>query len=509
MSAQAASLQERLAPRKRSISLTARVSALFVLASILPLIIIVISNLLLSRPTIINAAYDTMRRDAQSRVQSIDIFLGQRLQEVVPVSHYADIQQLLLGDTTLSQNVFNELTASYALNNNYENWSVFTARGALAQAYPAAPLQYGSAYIPSSIIQQLSQIGKPIISDVFYDSVKGLPSINLYAPVFTDDQKTFLGTVRATLNISYIWDVVNSEVDTNVPGSYAFILDHNGVRIAYTGTTLLNRPVELFKAIAPFDVKTAQQVKDQGLYGAEVTTVGVLNDNALKQMQSDPNAPTTFEMTPADQNQPYEVARVGSFMVPWTYYLLSPVNIVTASINQQVANVSLIALVVFIVAALIGLVVGWRITQPILSSVFSLRNSSRTLKALATKEHLTAQEQKWMVESSEVGLRSVQYYTRATNVAARKLHEVGAELIKNWQHLDDQTVKTGLNEMVSAARYIETAAARQEESSKSLATAIRVTTQVTEQLASGATSAREASLQLEQVVEQLRSVVGR
>jgi len=42
-----------------------------------------------------------------------------------------------------------------------------------------------------------------------------------------------------------------------------------------------------------------------------------------------------------------------------------------------------------------------------------------------------------------------------------------------------------------------------------LATAIKVTTQVNEQLADGAISASDAASQLEQVVNELRQVVGR
>jgi methyl-accepting chemotaxis protein len=59
------------------------------------------------------------------------------------------------------------------------------------------------------------------------------------------------------------------------------------------------------------------------------------------------------------------------------------------------------------------------------------------------------------------------------------------------------------------ARYIEKAADYQQKSCKTLATAIRVTSQVTEQLILGANSATESSEQLDQVVEQLREVVGR
>jgi methyl-accepting chemotaxis protein len=49
----------------------------------------------------------------------------------------------------------------------------------------------------------------------------------------------------------------------------------------------------------------------------------------------------------------------------------------------------------------------------------------------------------------------------------------------------------------------------QDSSNQKLSTAIKVTEQVTEQLAAGATAATATAEQLEQVVNQLRQVVGK
>ena len=65
-----------------------------------------------------------------------------------------------------------------------------------------------------------------------------------------------------------------------------------------------------------------------------------------------------------------------------------------------------------------------------------------------------------------------------------------------------------LNEILGAAQYIEKVSAHQDKSNQSLGTAIRIATQVTDQLIAGATSASEASSQLQEVIRQLRQVVG-
>jgi small-conductance mechanosensitive channel len=63
--------------------------------------------------------------------------------------------------------------------------------------------------------------------------------------------------------------------------------------------------------------------------------------------------------------------------------------------------------------------------------------------------------------------------------------------------------------MIQAAQYLEKAAHYQTASNQKLATAIKVTTQVNEQLASDSISTSDAASQLEQVVSELRKVVGR
>ena len=82
------------------------------------------------------------------------------------------------------------------------------------------------------------------------------------------------------------------------------------------------------------------------------------------------------------------------------------------------------------------------------------------------------------------------------------------DLIQNLDHLDRLQTKQRLNEILQAGRYIEQASARELQSNESLSTGIRVTTQVTDQLVSGAKSANEAAAQLEEVIGQLRQVVG-
>lgn len=185
------------------------------------------------------------------------------------------------------------------------------------------------------------------------------------------------------------------------------------------------------------------------------------------------------------------------------------IDTVTAVANQQLLITSLIALSVLVLAALLGVGVGRRITQPILRSVEHLRSNSQALNILATRQQSAASEQSWVVDSSQVGLKSVQYYTEATTIAAHRLSEMSTQLAQRWNQLDEPSTKQALEHIATLARYIEKAAHLQNNSNQKLATAIKVTNQVNEQISTGAASASDAASQLEHVVKQLRQVVGK
>ena len=214
-------------------------------------------------------------------------------------------------------------------------------------------------------------------------------------------------------------------------------------------------------------------------------------------------------MTPAGQNGSFQVAQHAITTIPWTYFVLSPVSTVTAVANQQLLTTSIIAFAVLLLAALIGLSMGRFITRPILAAVERLRNNSSTLKTLSTRQESAATEQSWVIDSSQVGLQSVQYYTNATRVAARHLNQASLDLAQNWDQYDLQSTRRILGEMINASAYIEKAVHLQTASSQKLATAIKVNTQVNEQLTEGASGTNASAAELAQVVEDLRQVVGR
>ncbi|MGI9059377.1 MAG: hypothetical protein ACR2H5_12430 [Ktedonobacteraceae bacterium] len=489
--------------RSQRLSLSVRVSFMLMFAAILPLIIIVATSELLSRPALISQANLAMASDASSRTKLIEAYFTERLLDTATLSQVPSLQTFMAappGNKDLATHAIYALAAGRYRDNHYTIWSLFDMHGNLRLYYPAAPQAHGQYLVPPPYLQSVTA-GKSLVSAVYFDPKTQKASVDIYAPVINTASNSMLGFVRATLTIDYIWDIVNGD-HVNGSGSYAFILDQNGVRIADPNAS------RRFTAISNLPSQTQQFIASEARYGSK-TAVPVLKDTTLANVQSSHQSTSTMQMTPTGQSESFQVTRQTISTVPWTYYVLSPVSTVTAIANQQRLIIVGIALGVLILAAIVGVGIGRRITGPILKSVEYLRGNSQSLNTLASKQQSAAAEQKWVVDSSQIGLQSVQYYTDATLVAAHQLGEIGSELSQHWHQLDAQTAKGALEQMIKTAQYIESAAQYQSSSNQKLSTAIKVTTQVTEQLVTGATSATDAATQLEQVVNQLRDVVGK
>lgn len=499
---------EMIQRRGRRLSLSVRVSALLMLAAILPLIITVAGSEFFARPALTNQASAAMETDARTRVQLIDNYLGERVLDAETLGQVPTVQSFLaLPPAQETQDSINHalyaLAAGMYRDKRYTTWALFDPQGHTRLYFPttSVPQPHGQYLVPPEDLKAVDA-GQTFISAVYYNPATRKASIDIYSPIVTPAGNQLLGFIRASLNIDYVWNVVSGDLGANGAGSYAFLLDENGVRIADTDTA------RLFHAVSPLPSTTQQQIESEALYG-NTGRVPVLADSALAHMRKSGSANTTFQMTPTGQNGVYEAARRTLSAVPWSYYVLSPLSTVTAAANQQLIFTCLVALMILLLAAGFGLIIGQRISNPIMYSVDYLRSNTEALNALATKQQGAANEQTWVVDSSQVGLESVQYYTEATRVAAQRLTQIGTELAQHWHQLDAQTAKQALAQMIAAGQYIERATRLQESSNQKLSTAIQVTEQVTEQLAAGATAATDAAEQLEQVVNQLRHVVGK
>jgi len=194
--------------------------------------------------------------------------------------------------------------------------------------------------------------------------------------------------------------------------------------------------------------------------------------------------------------------------VSWTYFVLSPLSTVTAVADEQVRLSLLSAGVIAVLAILIGLLLGRNTARPVQAATEELQGAAGALKALATRQQSSAGEQQWVVDACKTGLDSVRYLADAMNQAARRIIDASNWFGEYWDRLTEEQARRTVQHLQELARYIDEAAHRQNVSSERLGKAITVTTQVSDQLVAGATAAKRSADQLDEVVGNLRHVVG-
>lgn len=490
---------------RKTLPLSIRISLWLIAVSILPLLLTLVISESQSRSTLISQASRTMEIDAQTHAQFIDSYFTEKLLILKSLDYTPLVQQFLLdpGNQQIVPTILqNGLAIQRLVDPDVTIVTFFDPGGRILlyySLYGLKPQAHGKYMIPPEDAQQIAK-GQQFVSGVYYDPTTHQSTVDLYTPVYSTTLKRLLGVVRDTLDIHSVWQIVNSEQGANGAGSYAFILDQNGVRIVDPD------PNTLFTSIAPLNATIQQAIKAENRYGKN-SAIPLLADANLGSIQSQPKPPVTFQEVPAGKNELFQVTRRPLSSVPWTYFVLTPVNEVIAVANQQLLIIVLIASAILLPVAIIGWIVGNRISSPILRSVKSLVKNSYVLNQLSGREKNAASEQVWIVEASKTGLKSQQYYTDASKIAARRLNELGRGLLE-WGDVDRQTTLHIVKQMVNIGLYFEKAIAYQEEANNKVAVAVKVTDEVAEQLASGAQSTSEAANELDGIVNQLRQIVG-
>lgn len=511
-------------PPRRRLPLAFRISLLLMLAAVLPLLITVVFSEFKTRPDLIDQANTTMTADARTGSQRIDAYLKERLLDAETLVQVPTVQAFMpLTPTNPPTPAFLDAAqhATYALaagkirDPNYVVWWLFYPNGTPSLSYPpnTQPHHYGQALVPQEQLQEIQtantgkQAGHAFFSPVYYDPTTQKTFMDIYSPIYQDGKpnEAFLGFMRASLNLDDIVSIVKNDHGFNNSGG-SFILDQNGIRIADSDSDQANP----FTAVAALHPDVQHLITTENWYGPN-SAVTVQQNNALYNVvQSSARENTLIsDFTRNGKIDNYQGVSDKTLVVPWTYVVISPSAAITQTADKQLWTTIAVAAIVAVLAAIIGLWISGLITRPIMRSVDQLRENSESLNVLAKKQQSASSEQLWVVDSIQVGLQSLQYYTDATRIAAHKLGEVGMELERNWRRQNIETIKQGLQQVITAANYIEKATHYQGDSSQKLSTAIKVTTQVNEQLADGAISATEAASQLEQVVNDLRSVTGK
>ncbi|GAC1377969.1 MAG: hypothetical protein NVSMB44_47360 [Ktedonobacteraceae bacterium] len=379
-------------------SLAARVSFMLMLAAILPLLVTVVIIEFSSRPTLISQASREMETDARTRTQLIDSYFAERMLDSEVVSRLLPIQKFLAGDASLEAQARDGLATGHVRGSHYQDWSLFDLHGRLLLYYPTPPQKHGDFFIQPDAEQQLQTSKRTLLSDVFYNHVTNEAYIDIYTPVVTSSYN-MVGILRTTFDLHYIWKIVDDEAGANGVGSYAFILDQNGVRIAAThlqpDPENMTRSPLVFTSAAPLSPTLQKRIASENLYGAHTgQDIPLLAESALTGSVARQRTSSTFEMVPAGQQEAFQVAQQTTYTVPWTYFVLSPLSTVAIVADQQLQITRVVAALVLLLAMSIGMFAGRRFALPIMRSIEAQQNAYRH------QQHLSQLKDQFLVNVS-------------------------------------------------------------------------------------------------------------
>jgi hypothetical protein len=313
-----------------------------------------------------------------------------------------------------------------------------------------------------------------------------------------------IGILRATLDLKYIASIVSGDTGNNGNGSYAFITDNNGIRIIDANTP------RRFTSVAPLSTSQQQAIANEQRFGTS-RPVPTITDPAIAHSLKSNKPSFSFQAQPAHENSQFQVVRqvLNTNIVPWNYFVLSPVSSETAVAQQEQLNILIVAVLTTLTVTVLGLVVGQAISRPILRAVTNLQRNSQKLNALATRQQDAASSQMWVVESSQDGLKSVRYYSQATNISSQTVLQMFNTLVQAWPHLDPDERNRRLTQIIDCVQYIKKASSYLGTSNQQLGNALTLAVEVAEQLKEGSRSAGESAGQLDKIVTDLRTIIGR
>ncbi len=205
------------------------------------------------------------------------------------------------------------------------------------------------------------------VSDPSVSVTTNKPVIYFSAPIF-DPAANILGIVRGRASLDRIWSIVEKDWGGAGPGTFGFLLDTYGIRLAHSSSAVSRDAVSkslLFSAVAPISGETAMQLVSEKRFGNAATANAPVQ--ALPEVAAALASPEskTFESS-ADLSPVRHYASLSKLTVkPWSYVVMAPLSVFTKAADDLTLHYFLILVIVAGLTSIGVFFVSRRITQPI------------------------------------------------------------------------------------------------------------------------------------------------
>jgi PAS domain S-box-containing protein len=347
--------------------LRAKMAALLVVASLLPLGIATLINIREVRERLEANTAALLAARGDQVVRELDIFHRSYQRSVDRLAHLPrviDFYQASPEDSdglkSIARTVLNVWPAS---DKAIRGVALLDLAGTVKLATEDPLIGVNLSY--RSYVQEALR-GVAVISDIHLaePQVGYAPTIAYLAPVFGPDRK-MIGVAAFWVRATALWEVMKASNELAGAGSYAVMFDHQGIRIAHTnsdavlfhpGGQLNPATIDALVAERRFGEKTRQLLEDVGAFPEQF-------DLALSKS---PDRGVFRGFAPVNQKWNYGVARRFE-AVPWTLFYMIPEQSLRAQIAQMTRQKTVFAGVIVLIALIGGTLFATVILKPIRS----------------------------------------------------------------------------------------------------------------------------------------------
>ena len=348
--------------------LRAKMTALVLVASLLPLAISAYADLRQTQARLLTATKDLLSARGDQIAHELDGFHRSHQRSVDAVTRFPDTAAYCAAPperrAELASRAMGSLLAHANGDAAVRGIALLDGSGRVALATEAELV--GSDFSGRFSVR-VALNGKPVTSDLYVSSASGadsagVPTIAYLAPVLDANQRVTC-VVGLWVRATAFWDSVKASNALVGSKSFAVLFDHEGIRVAHSYSSDI-----VFHPAGPIDPATVARFDATHRFGprtrALLEDVRPFPEQFERARAAAPDTTVFRGFAPVNQSWNYGVARRLE-SVPWTVFYMAPEEAVLAQINQATRDRVLLAAGIIAGAALLGLAFAASILRPI------------------------------------------------------------------------------------------------------------------------------------------------
>jgi PAS domain S-box-containing protein len=348
--------------------LRAKLAALLVVASLLPLVIATAIDIRDARHLVLTQTEALLAARADQLVGNLDAVNRVYRNAAERIAHIPNVLQSTVTRSASPkpadiESLHNLLSVMPAHDSNVIAIAILDPTGVVKAA---SNLSFVGANLAARDFVQRGLRGAPVASDIYLaePQIGAAPAIAFAAPILTDSNQV-VGLAVLWLRAIALWEVMKASNGLAGPGSFAVLFDHLGIRIAHSYSQDI-----VFHPAAKLDKATIDILSASGRFGARtrelLEDVRAFPEQYQRSIAESVDGTSFRGFAPVNGQWNYGIGRRLQ-TVPWTVFYMLPEQASLAQIAQTTRTKALFAGVIALLALLIGALVAANILGPVQS----------------------------------------------------------------------------------------------------------------------------------------------